>query len=241
MVPAPYRQSGFSVNLCRACGKPLRRRRVRYCSADCRKELHWQLWITEGLLKALDCRFATFHWTDRTVILQVLPRQSESVFCFCHDRTPQTKPVAGLKHLTNNLSSSWWSTKKNGTSKATASRRTLARADGLRGRDHLRLDNRTVVRPQGVSHKDITVLRLEIDDLFDDDAMAVVKRSFRKRAKEAHPDRGGSSEDFQRLWSAYTNLLRWAENPALVTINNVRLPDGWVYDSLKREWYPPSC
>lgn len=241
MIPVRYGQHRNAFNLCRACGRPLRRRRVRYCSQDCHQELRWQLWITEGLLKTLDCRFATFHWTDRNVVLQVLPRQSESVFCFFHDRTPKTKPVTDLKRLTNDLCSSWWGTKKNGRSKSAASRRLLSKAHDQRDKGHLRLDNRTVVRPQGVSNQDITVLEIELAELLNGDVQTVIKRSFRKRAMESHPDQGGSSEDFRRVRDAYANLMQWSENPATVTINNVRLPDGWVYDSLRREWFPPSC
>jgi ferredoxin len=49
---------------------------------------------------------------------------------------------------------------------------------------------------------------LEVDPGADADTL---RRAYRRRAKEAHPDQGGSVEEFQRVRAAYDAVREWAE------------------------------
>ncbi len=241
MILEPVEFSKQERNDCRSCGTHLSRQKSRYCSSRCRKSLHWQLWITEGLLQALDCRFATFHWTDSTVILQVLPRKSERVFFYFANRARYNKPAADLKRLTLTLGDRWWNIKRNGKSVHAASRNLLLEADGQKAKEQFRLVRRSTLKPAGISANDINLLALSQSDLLDRDVRAMLKRAFRKRALESHPDLGGRKEDFIRVRKAFENLMQWAKNPALSKSERTSLPDGWVYDGLRKQWFPPSC
>ncbi len=51
---------------------------------------------------------------------------------------------------------------------------------------------------------------LRVDPDADDDEL---RRAYRRRAKEAHPDQGGSVEEFQRVKAAYETILSGAADP----------------------------
>ncbi len=40
-----------------------------------------------------------------------------------------------------------------------------------------------------------------------------IKEAYRRRAREAHPDRGGNPDDFRAIEAAYRRLLREAQAP----------------------------
>lgn len=224
---------------CRSCGTHLSDIRQRYCSQKCIDSLFWQLWVAEGLLSALDCRFATFHWDDKDIILQILPSRGKTAFCFVHGRHFAGKPVVDLKKLIFDLGAKWWRKKKITRSHTAASMHLLSNANSRNTLSQFNVLYKSIVRAKGVATQDLDALRLEHSDLLVNNAGGVIKTAYRKSAMKHHPDRGGSSDAFRNIQDAYKKLMEWSEHPAVELNAQAGLPDRWLYDSMKRQWTPP--
>ena len=49
-----------------------------------------------------------------------------------------------------------------------------------------------------------------------------IKKAYKKKALQKHPDRGGSEEEFQNLKNAYDRLIKHKENPfSTQSFNNI--------------------
>ena len=70
----------------------------------------------------------------------------------------------------------------------------------------------------------------------------VVKKAYRKRALETHPDRGGNSQDFIRVRAAYEIICKFLESPDLKATdmdNEIPIPDELksIIDQIVREFH----
>ena len=80
-------------------------RRRKYCSVACRQRLHYKLQVRTGLLKALQTRYATFHFDDRVIVLDLLPYGRQEIFSFLFARRPGVAPADDFSRMANVLGS----------------------------------------------------------------------------------------------------------------------------------------
>ena len=77
---------------CPSCGTSEILGRRRYCSQECRQQLCRRLHILSGLLRALGTRYATFSFTESSLILDIKPHGSKKVYRFMHYRSHKQNP-----------------------------------------------------------------------------------------------------------------------------------------------------
>ena len=77
---------------CLSCGELLPPRRRKYCSQECPQDLRLRLNRRTGLLCALNTRYATFYFSEHTIVMDLLPFGTHQVFSFMLARTPKQKP-----------------------------------------------------------------------------------------------------------------------------------------------------
>jgi hypothetical protein len=227
--------SGSCQRRCLSCGMVVERRR-RYCSIDCRQRLHAKLDRRTGLLNALNTRYATFYFSQTLVVLTLLPFDSREIFSFVQYRRPETSPGDDFCRLVDGLSGSWWKENQKTQRRYIATRTVLNTAD-QRSLATEPVQPRETRKPL-LAKQSLTILRLSWSDLHEPDCIETIKRAFRTQAMRHHPDKGGRSEMFRKIFTAYQDLLEWAENPAFST--RLGFPDKWFYDGLKNRWLQPT-
>jgi hypothetical protein len=221
---------------CLACGTTRNMGTRKYCSLDCRQQLRYTLNIRTGLLKALNTRYATFYFTDRFIIMDVLPYDTREIFSFIYPRSPGKKPADTFRSMANLLGRTWWDEKNRTNKNYLATRLVMTKATRDRARS-------TAIQPPEkkipvVTSASLVALKLNKTDLDSSALYSRIKKAYRLQAKKHHPDRGGSAEMFRKLHHAYQELLQWAESPTF--INRRGFPDKWFYDGDKNRWTQPT-
>jgi len=107
---------------CLSCGDTRNMGHRRYCSIECRQQLRHTLNIRTGLLKALNTRYATFYFTEASIILDVLPYGSPEIFSFIYPRAQGRKPVEDFRRLADMLGNAWWAERRRTNKKYLAAR-----------------------------------------------------------------------------------------------------------------------
>jgi hypothetical protein len=227
---------------CRSCGGALTHSRRRYCSDGCEQQLRHELWIAEGLLRALGAQFATFRWTDHHLILQVLPFGADNGYCFFFNRTASMNPASDFKRMVQKLGTAWSGIRDATRSPGKATNKLLEGADSKFHPGAIAALTTGQLVLFGVADKDLQALQLTKEDLRADDWEARMTRAFRRQAQGAHPDHGGTEEKFIRIKSAFETLSAWRTNPDVSSEIQTSLPDAWVYHGarISRRWSPPS-
>ena len=110
---------------CLSCGQQQDIGRRKYCSIDCRQQLRRKLNMRTGLLRALSVRYATFYFTEDTIILDVLPFGSKEIYSFFYPRAPRKKPAEDFSRMADVLGNAWWNERKRTNKKYLASASTL--------------------------------------------------------------------------------------------------------------------
>jgi hypothetical protein len=210
-------------------------RRRKYCSVACRQRLHYKLHVRTGLLKALQTRYATFHFDDRVIVLDLLPYGRQEIFSFLFARRPGVAPADDFSQMANVLGSDWWAERRRTHKKYRASQHLLRHARQGAADIHAVMpveERRAVI-------KDKLLVQLKIDrkELDSHDLDKVLKKAYRQQAKRHHPDRGGKPDAFRRLQKAYETLMEWAENPSFTRRRG--FPDKWFYDGETNRWVQP--
>jgi hypothetical protein len=210
-------------------------RRRKYCSVACRQRLHYKLQVRTGLLKALQTRYATFHFDDRVIVLDILPYGRQEIFSFLFARRPGVAPADDFSQMANVLGSDWWAERRRTHKKYRASQHLLRHARQGAADIHAVMpveERRAVI-------KDKLLIQLKIDrkELDSHDLDKVLKKAYRQQAKRHHPDRGGKPDAFRRLQKAYETLMEWAENPSFTRRRG--FPDKWFYDGETNRWVQP--
>ena len=67
-------------NHCLSCGTTENINNRKYCSIRCRQNLRQKLNLKSGLLQALNTRYATFYFSDTTIILDIVPHGIKEIF-----------------------------------------------------------------------------------------------------------------------------------------------------------------
>jgi len=210
-------------------------RRRKYCSVACRQRLHYKLQVRTGLLKALQTRYATFHFDDRVIVLDLLPYGRQEIFSFLFARRPGVAPADDFSQMANVLGSDWWAERRRTHKKYRASQHLLRHARQGAADIHAVMpveERRAVI-------KDKLLIQLKIDrkELNSHNLDKVLKKAYRQQAKRHHPDRGGKPDAFRRLQKAYETLMEWAENPSFTRRRG--FPDKWFYDGETNRWVQP--
>lgn len=209
--------------------------RRKYCSVECRQRLRYKLQVRTGLLKALQTRYATFHFDDRVIVLDILPYGTREIYSFLFARRPGVTPADDFNRMANMLGNDWWAERRRTHKKYRASQYLLKNArQGA-------VDIRTVmpVEKRRAAIKDNLLIQLKIErrDLESPDLDRIVKKAYRQQALRHHPDRGGRPDAFRRLQKAYEALMDWAENPSFTSRRG--FPDKWFYDGETNRWVQP--
>ncbi len=221
---------------CLSCGAALSRRRRRYCSNDCRGRLRRKLDQRTGLLRALNARYATFYFTDRVVVMDVLPHGARKIFSFLFPRSSAGSPADDYSAMANILGNVWWEERRRTNRRYLASQRVLEVA-GKRG---VAVDEVRPLELRSPSVKKSLLIHLKIGptDLDHPDRREVIKRAYRRQVMANHPDRGGTADAFRKVHRAYEDLMAWAERPSFT--HQRGFPDKWFYDGHRNAWVQPT-
>jgi hypothetical protein len=221
---------------CLACGTRLNRGRRKYCSIDCRQRLRRTLNMRTGLLKALNTRFATFYFTDESILMDVVPYGSKEIFSFIFPRSNRNKPAVDYCRMADMLGNAWWAERRRTNKKYLASQFVF---DQARFRDDIVSKVEPLeIRIPSVSDRSLLRLKLGKAVLKSPQIHRIIKSAYRQQALKYHPDRGGNATTFRRIHAAYQQLLQWAENPVFVRRRG--FPDKWFYDGTTNRWVQPT-
>ena len=220
---------------CLSCGRELPSRRRRWCSADCPAMLQATLNRRSGLLRALHARYATFCFSEFSVLLNVLLYESNQIHSYMLPRLPSCKPVDDFCRLSNLLGRLWWSEKDRTRKFYLANQLVLERAS----KDNASIDS---IRPSIFvvpSTRSSNLVRLDIDpeDLQADDLHATIKTAYRRQVMKNHPDRGGDGKTFIKIQEAYEQLSAWAKHPTFHFQRGFK--DKWLYTGADDRWSRP--
>jgi predicted nucleic acid-binding Zn ribbon protein len=97
---------------CLSCGATENNSHRKYCSIRCRQNLRQKLNIRNGLLQALNTRYATFYFSDTIIILDIVPHGTKEIFRYISKRTAANNPAADFSIMTNALGNAWWAESK---------------------------------------------------------------------------------------------------------------------------------
>jgi hypothetical protein len=222
-------------NACLSCGTTKDIKSRRYCSIKCRQHLRQKLNIRNGLLQALNTRYATFYFTDEMIILDVVPHGIREIFRYTALRTDGIKPADDFGVLTNRLGNAWWEEEKRTAKNYLASRRVLEMAKRLaiaEGFTRPRLIKIPTVKPEN-----LILLDMAKADLSSRELGKIIKNAYRRQVKIHHPDVGGKAVTFRKIHEAYKDLLRWADNPTFIRRRG--FSDKWYYDGDNKKWVQP--
>jgi hypothetical protein len=207
----------------------------KYCSIRCRQNLRQKLNTRNGLLQVLNARYATFYFSDTTIIMDVLPRGYKEIFRYTQIRTSGLKPADDFSKMTNMLGDAWWKEEKRTNKKYLASRQVLELA--TRHTVSLLSVRPSVIKIPTVKTESLNYLQIDKADLHSVDLRRIIKNAYRSQAKVHHPDSGGQAVGFRKLHEAYKELLNWAESPSFISRRG--FPDKWFYDGENKKWLQP--
>jgi hypothetical protein len=222
-------------NCCLSCGTAENMKNRKYCSIRCRQNLRQKLNTRSGLLQALNTRYATFYFSDTSIIMDVLPHGHKEIFRYTQTRTSGQKPAEDFSKMTNILGNAWWEEEKRTNRKYLASRRVLELA--TRCAVSIMSVRPGVMKIPNVRMESLNYLEIDKAELRSADLRKIVKNAYRRLAKVHHPDSGGHALGFRKLHDAYKELLHWAENPTFTRRRG--FPDRWFYDGENKHWVQP--
>ena len=222
-------------NSCLSCGTTMNMKNRKYCSIRCRQNLRQKLNMRSGLLQALNTRYATFYFSDKAIIMDVIPRGFKEIFRFTQLRSPTQKPAEDFSKMTNKLGSAWWAEEKRTNKKYLASRHVLELA--ARYSVSLMAMRPRVLTVPTVKIESLNYLQIDKEDLQSSNLLKIIKNAYRRQAKLHHPDLGGQAIAFRKLHDAYKELLYWADNPTFVRRRG--FSGKWFYDGENKKWVQP--
>jgi hypothetical protein len=192
--------------------------------------------IRTGLLRALNTRYATFYFTDRMIVMDVLPYDSKMIFSFVYPRSAGKKPAEDFSRMSDDLGNAWWAEKKRTNKRYLASRHVFEKARQNEILTHC--VNPMETKIPAIKGTALVYLRLGKADLDSSELQKTIKRAFRLQAKKHHPDIGGDTATFRKIHQAYEELIKWAEKPSFLKRRG--FPDKWFYDGNRNKWVQPT-
>lgn len=221
---------------CLSCGTKEITGKRKFCTDECQITLKKRLDQQKGLLVALNTQYAVFSFTNRHIVLDILPKGFTDIYSFIYPRSTTGKPSDDYGKLTQLLGTAWWNEKKKSNKKHLASMHVFEQAS-LNNKEIHEVKPVEVLLPS-VKNKYLKCLKLRSDDLNRSQVKETIKSAFRIQAKKHHPDLGGNSDDFRKIHKAYGELAAWSEKPSYVKRKG--LPDKWFYDGLISRWFQPT-
>lgn len=221
---------------CLSCGKTDNKRSRRYCSVKCRQNLRQKLNVKNGLLQALNTRYATFYFSDKMIILDIVPYGFKEIFRYTEKRTKGNPPAIDFNAMTNHLGDVWWAESRRTQKNYLASQQVLRLAKRYAITDGSHRPK--LIRVPSVNMASLNYLEIQKADLHSRDLNTIIKNAFRRQVKIHHPDLGGQAAAFRQIHAAYKELLRWADNP--VFIRRKGFPDKWFYSGENKKWVQPT-
>lgn len=220
---------------CLSCGTAEDLGRRKYCSIECRQKLRYTLDIRTGLLKALNIRYATFYFTDRMIIMDVLPYGSKEIFSFIYPRSFGKKPAEDYCTMSDMLGNDWWDKKKQTNRHYLASQHVFEKAK--RNNTSATSVMPIEIKIPAIKGTSLMHLKLGKSDLDSPQLEKTIKSAYRHQAKRHHPDLGGDTASFRKIHQAYKDLISWAEHPVFQRRRG--FPDKWFYDGTTNRWIQP--
>ncbi len=221
---------------CLSCGTTKNIGIRRYCSIDCRQKLRYKLNLRTGLLKALNTRYATFYFTDKNIIMDVLPYGSKEIFSYIYPRSLGNEPAEDFCKMANLLGNAWWAEKKRTNKNYIASGHILQQANfNNNSIESIKPLETKIPATKGAS---VIHLKLSKSELDSPQLQKKIKSAYRNQVKKHHPDLGGDAPTFRKIQEAYEKLILWAEKPTFVLRRG--FPDKWFYDGRKNKWVQPT-
>lgn len=227
-------KSQAKKNRCLSCGISENINNRKYCSVKCRQNLRQRLNARNGLLQALNTRWATFYFTDKMIYLDVVARGHNDIFRFSYPRVSGHKPSEDFGKMANELGKAWWEQEKKSRRKYLASKYVLELA--LKSPASAS-ERPKVLKIYNIQKSTLTWLGISRADLESNQLKKIIKTNYRRLAKIHHPDLGGYASTFRKINSAYNEILRWMENPRFVKRRG--FTDKWFYDGENKKWVQP--
>ncbi len=225
-----------SKNRCLSCGTTENIKNRRYCSVKCRQNLRQKLNMKNGLLQALNVRYATFYFSDTIIILDIVPNGIKEIFRYVSKRKEGNNPAADFSVMTNNMGEAWWAESKRTNKKYLASQHVLKLATRhaiSEGSQRPRL-----MRIPSIKSEVLNCLEIKKDDLNSHELKNIIKNAYRRQVKIHHPDMGGQAATFRKIYGAYKELIHWADNPIFTRRRG--FPDKWYYNGESEKWVQPT-
>jgi hypothetical protein len=221
-------------NRCLSCGTSENINNRKYCSIRCRQNLRQRLNARNGLLQALNTRWAAFYFSDKMIYLDICAGGYKEIYQFSYKRVAGQKPSDDFGKLTNELARAWWAEEKRSKKKYLASKHVLSLAVKSTVAASLRPK---VLKANSVQEGSLLCLGMKKTELESIDLKKIIKNAYRRQAKIHHPDLGGFAATFRKINKAYRELLQWAENPRFVKRKG--FTDKWFYDGENDKWVQP--
>lgn len=235
-LPVETHAGASKLKICVACGKPIAKNRIRYCTENCKSQFAFKLRWFNNLLRALRARYATFSFTETVLILNVLSSQSEVVHTYFYPRTPGKKPAQDIDGMVFELGSIWWENLEESKNERHA-------AEHLLQQGRKQVVSSYLVKPQKTYEasrisRQLLHLRIKKRDLLDSsDPESAAKSAYKNAALKHHPDQGGDAHKFRQIHRAYQDLKAWLSNPSFSSRRGV--PGHWSFIAGKSRWYSP--
>jgi len=222
------------TNYCLSCGATENIHHRRYCSVKCRQNLRQKLNMKNGLLQALNTRYAAFYFSDTIIVLDIVPYGCKDIFRYTAKRE-QGSPAADFNLMTNDLGKAWWEVSLRTNRNYLASQHVLKLAKRCAISDGLQRPR--MLKIPSVKMESLNYLSINKIDLGAPDLSKIIKSAYRRQVKIYHPDLGGKASDFRKIHDAYKELLRWADHPMYV--HRRGFPDKWYYSGENKKWVQP--
>ncbi len=187
-------------------------------------------------MQALNTRYAAFYFSEKKIVLDIVPHGIKEVFRYESKRSTGNNPAADFSIMANALGDAWWKESKRTNKNYLASQHVLKLATRHRISDGLQRPRLT--RTPSVKTGILESLEIKKTDLYSHELKKIIKSAYRHQAKMHHPDAGGQAAIFRKIHNAYKELLRWADNP--VYIRRRGFPDKWYYDGESKKWVQPA-
>lgn len=223
-------------NFCLSCGSTNNINNRRYCSVKCRQNLRQKLNMKSGLLHALNTRYATFYFSDKVIVLDIVPYGMKEIFRYSVQRKENSNPAADFNIMTNQLGEEWWSVTNRTNRNYMATQHVLKLASRHAISD--RMQRPRLLKIPTVKMEYLHCLEIKKTDLGSHELNLIIKNAYRKQVKIHHPDLGGKAANFRVIHNAYKQLLRWADHP--VYVHRRGFPDKWYYNGENKKWVQPT-
>jgi predicted nucleic acid-binding Zn ribbon protein len=172
-----------SQHRCLSCGTTEDMKDRRYCSLRCRQQLRQKLNTRNGLLQALNTRYATFYFSDTMIIMDVVPHGIKEIFRYTSLRSAGNSPADDFSQMTNVMGNAWWEEENRTAKKYLASRHVLELAQRC-AISPLLLRPKLIKVPT-IKTRAMNYLKIDKTDIDSDELPKIIKNAYRRQSPVA--------------------------------------------------------